>query len=266
MEENDLNLHILKTVKKTTYNAVINKALNINPENSPMKTGFTRSHSFKKILNFVPQLKPRKSTFIPTPLKLNNNNNINKVKEDDEKKLSGDEIQFIESDSPSSSSISSSDMNNSSEEGKDKDDKKEENEIKKQLVFDNKNFSINIDKIESNNDIDDDCDSLYLNEIKDNMDNGKKNKKPMGMKSIRKKLSQIRAKIEFNKFKEIEGVIHDNFKENYDIGLKKYEKEDDYHSNFHGSFNVMESKKKGKISKPKSIFEVLSNSKNTKKL
>ena len=265
MEENDLNLHILKAVKKTTYNAVINKSLNINPENSPIKTGFTRSHSFKKILNFVPQLKPRKSTFIPTPLKLNNNNNLNKIKEDDEKKLSGDEIQFIDSDS--SSSLSSSDMNNTSEEGKDKDDKKNENEIKKQLVFDNKNVSVNIEKIESNIDIDDDCDSLYLNEIKDNTDTGKKNKKPIGMKNMRKKMSQIRAKIEYNKFKETEGVIHDNFKENYDIGLKKYEKEEDYHSNFHGSLNVMESKKKGKkISQPKSIFEVLSNSKNTIKL
>ena len=265
MEEINLNLHILKAVKKTTYNSILNKNLNLNPDNS-LKLGYVRSQSFKKILNFVPQLKPRKSTFIPPPLKLNDNNNLNKEKEDDEKKLSGDEIQFIDNESSSSSSLSSSDMNNTSDEGNDK-DKKKENDIKKDLLLGGKKFSINIEKIESNiNDIDDDCDSINLNEIKDNLIGGKKNKKSNPMKTMRKKMSQIKAKIEYNKFKETEGIIHDDFKENYDIGLKKYEKEEDFHSNFHGSLNVMESKNKGIKSQSKSIFEVLSNSKNSIKL
>ena len=262
MEDNNLDLHILKAVKKTTYNAVINKALNINPTNSPIK-GLTRSQSFKKIINFVPKLKPRKSTFIPTPLKLNDNNNLNKDKEDEEKRLSGDEI-FIDSVSSSSSSLSSSDMNNSSEEEKDK-IKKKENEIKKELNFNNKTFSINLEKIESNddNDIDNDCDTFYLNEIKENMDNGNKIKKGNHMENMRKKMSQIKAKIEYNKFKETEGVIHDNFKENYDIGLKKYETEEDYHSNLHASLHITENKNKNIKYQSKSIFEVLSNSKNS---
>ena len=186
-------------------------------------------------------------------------------------RLSGDEIQIIDSVSSSSSSLSSSDMNNSSEEENDK-DKKKENEIKKELNFNNKTFSINLEKIESNNDndndndIDDDCDSFYLNEIKENMDNGKKIKKGNHMTNMRKKMSQIKAKIEYNKFKETEGVVHDNFKENYDIGLKKCEKEEDYHSNLHASLHLVENKNKNIKYQSKSIFEVLSNSKNSIKL
>ena len=113
-EEISFNLPILKAVKKTTYNGKINKArLNINPGGSPIQKSLARSQSFKKILNFVPRLKPRKSTFVPTPLKLNI---VNKEKDDNDKQLSGDEIEFIDSESSSSSSLSSSNMNNTSEE------------------------------------------------------------------------------------------------------------------------------------------------------
>ena len=260
-EEISFNLPILKTVKKITYNGVINKArLNINPEKYPLQMIIARSQSFKKIANFVPKLKPKKSTFIPTPLRLTK---VNKEKDDNEKQLSGDEIEFIDSDS-SSSSISSSDIDNSCEEEENDKEKNLKNEIKEikidQICNINSNnyYSCNLDKIESN-ELYDENDSFYLNEIVEN-DKKAKNK---NIKNMRKKMSHIRAKLEAFKFKETEGIIHDNFKNNFDIGLKKYEKEEDYHSNFHGSLNVMESKKKGKkISQPKSIFEVLSNSKN----
>ena len=43
---------IFKVVKKTTYNAIINKAkLNINPENAPINNlSINKSHSLKKSL------------------------------------------------------------------------------------------------------------------------------------------------------------------------------------------------------------------------
>ena len=126
-EEISFNLPILKAVKKITYNVVVNKArLNINPENTPIQKIIARSKSFKKIDNFVPKLKPKKSTFIPTPLRLTT---VNKEKDDNEKQLSGDEIKFIDSDS-SSSSVSSSDMDNSCEEEENDKEKNLKNEIK----------------------------------------------------------------------------------------------------------------------------------------
>jgi len=261
-EEISFNLPILKAVKKTTYNGIINKArLNINPGGSPIQKSLARSQSFKKILNFVPRLKPRKSTFVPTPLKLNN---VNKEKDDNDKQLSGDEIEFIDRESSSSSSLSSSEMNNTSEEEeKDKEKKiiKEIKEIKIDKAFNISNInnsSSNIEKIESNN-IDDDNDSFYLNEI---IENDKK-AKHKNIKNMRKKMSHIKAKLDPFKFKETEGIVHDNFKNNFDIGLKNYEKEDDYNNKKHASINAFDIKSIDKKVKSKSIFDVLSNSKNS---
>ena len=260
-EEISFNLPILKAVKKITYNVVVNKArLNINPENTPIQKIIARSKSFKKIDNFVPKLKPKKSTFIPTPLRLTT---VNKEKDDNEKQLSGDEIKFIDSDS-SSSSVSSSDMDNSCEEEENDKENNLKNEIK-QIKIDqicninsNNYYSCNIDKIESN-DICDENDSFYLNEIVEN-DKKAKNK---NIKNMRKKMSHIRAKLEGFKFKETEGIIHDNFKNNFDIGLKNYEKEDDCNNKKHASISVFDMKNINKKVKTKSIFEVLSNSKNS---
>ena len=80
---------------------------------------------------------------------------------------------------------------------------------------------------------------------------------------MRKKMSHIRAKLEGFKFKETEGIIHDNFKNNFDIGLKNYEKEDDCNNKKHASISVFDMKNINKKVKTKSIFEVLSNSKNS---
>lgn len=256
MEEIDIKIPIIKAVKKATYNGIINQAhLNINPENYPIKKMILyKSHSFKKITNFVPNLKPKKSTFMPTPLKLNNNYNINYIEKEnnDDKQLSGDEIQIIDSDS-SCSSLSSSNMNNTSgeEKGKDKENKQEINfEISK-----NNNSTSNIEKIESN-DIDDDCDSFQLNEIQENTERKKITK-------MRKKMSQIKAKFGFSKFKESGGIIHDNFKNNFNIGLKQFEEENDFHLLKHCSINAFENKKDHKKPLTKSILDVLSNSKNS---
>ena len=243
MEEIDIKIPILKAVKKETYNGVINQAhLNINPENYPIKKMvLTKSHSFKKISNFVPNLKPKKSKFVPTPLKLNNNYNIKNIEKEDnnDKQISGDEIpiiKFIDSDS-SFSSLSSSNMNNTSEE-----------EIKFQISKNN-NSTSNIEKIESNN-INDDLDSFHLNEIQENTEKKKISK-------MRKKMSQIKAKFVTSKFKESEGIIHDNFKNIFDIGLKQFEEGNDFHLFKHCSINVFENNKKPLT---KSILDVLSNS------
>ena len=125
-----------------------------------------------------------------------------------------------------------------------------------------------IEKLESIEEENDD-DEFYLNEIKEN--DGNQDNKTKNMKLTRKKLSQIRVKAGIIKFKETDEVVHDNFKNNFDIGLKKFENEDDTPKDFHASLNLLELKKnKSDINtntsfKPRSIFEVLSVSKESNK-
>ena len=264
MDEIKLGLTMLKAVKKTTYNEVINQAnRKIIPSNSPNKNEeIHRSHSSKKIANFVPKLRPKKSTFVPTPLKLNNisvNFSLSKEKDDNDKQLSGDEIEIIdESDSSnysSSSSMSSSDVYLSEEEDSEN-SKGEELRIK---PIKKNSTCITIDKIESKEIEENDCNSFILNDVKDNCKSGEKQNK--NIKILRKKMSQIKARVGKHKFKETEEILSDNFKNNFHLGIKKFENEDDK-NNLHGSLDVFGDQKiDDKKPKTRSIFEILSISK-----
>ena len=258
MEDLSLNIPIIKAVKKTTYSGRIKKArLNINPENAPVQ-GYTRSQSFKNITRFVPRIMPRKSTFVPTPLKLNK-----KKEDEDEKQLSEDEVKIIESDS--SDSVAFSDLNNSSDEeaknekGKKKHinknkvkniekEKDKEKEDDKEINKDNVNICINLEKIEFNN-IENDADLFNLND----------NEEHKNLRAARRKMSQIKAKAGKIKFKEAKDIISDNFKNSFDIDLKENDQPEEYLTpKMHASVNFF-----GENNKPKtkSIFDVLSNSK-----
>lgn len=255
MNEIKINFQILKAVKKNTYNGIINQAkLNINPENAPIqKMSVPRSQSFKKIPNFVPKLKPKKSAFIPAPLKLNNLSPCHKKKKEDDfnKQNSDDEIEII---SNSDSSLSSSDMENSFIEDTDKKINKDD------LIL--QNCSTNFIEDLELKDKDDGCDSFQLNEIKEVNENDEDNvEMNKNMKLLRKKMAQIKARTGINKFKETEEFIHEKFKKNFNIGLKNNEKEGKLKDNLHISINIFEKKKP----KSKSIFEVLSVSKKSKK-
>ena len=240
---------ILKAVKKTTYNAIVNKAkLNINPENDPINNfTISKSHSFKKISNFVPILRPKKSTLVPAPFKLNKQSPIlNKKKEKDDlgKRLSDDEFILNENSSDSdSSSVSSSDMDNSSLENSEK-KKYKKAESKKNLIFD----------------------SLNLNEIKELSENeeNQNNDLNKNMKIFRKKMMQIKSKEGIIKYKETEENVHDNFKNIFNIGLKEFEEKEEMPNYLHISTNnFIKDKLRPQI---KSIFEILSISKkNTQK-
>jgi hypothetical protein len=235
MEKIKESLPLLKAVKKVTYNSIITQS-HINPCHSPLKLkGSYRSQSFKKITNFVPKLKPKKSTFVPTPLKLNTQKKqISEKEEDDEKQMTGDEIKIINS---SSSSISSSEINLSDDDS--------ENKIKE-----NKKFSPEINaKFESDlKENNDDSDSFYLDEVKNI--NANEN-----IKILRKKMCHIKIRIGSNKFKETEEVIHEEFRNNFDIGLKKYKKEKEI--NLYSSVKYFENKENIKP-KGRSIFQVIS--------
>ena len=252
MEEMKLD-NPIRVVKKNTYNSIINKAhLNINPENSPIKKMIiSRSHSFKKITKFVPVLQPKKSTFVPKPLKLNKEKKeLNKEKE----QLSEDEIEIIDNDS-SCSSITSSQFDSS-----DENIQKEKEKIKQMKsipIIKNSSYNL-LDNIESK-DIEEETDyDIYLTENKENIE--KINK----LRLIRRKLWQIKAKAIINKYKETEEVIHDNFKNIYNFGLDDIEIDDEPNNNLHGSVNIFEFRRINNTSinqKPKTIFEVLSVSK-----
>ena len=248
MEEIISDIQIIKAVKKITYSGVINTAhLNLNPENAPIRN-YIRSHSSEKLTKFVPKLQPKKSTIIPTPLKLNIQNK--KDDNDDEKQLSEDEIKNNGNDSLSS--ITSSDINNSSAEEIENEKNKNKNKDKNAL------YNI-IEKKES--DIsEDDIDSFNLNNIKENKN----------MKSDRRKMLQIKEKACKNISKETKDIINDNFKNIFDIGLKKNDEEKvNLTPKLQGSISFR-NRNKNTNTKPitKSIFDVLSNSskKNIKKI
>ena len=235
MEKIKESLPLLKAVKKTTFNSIITQSY-LNPVHSPpnLKDSF-KSQSFKNITKFVPKLKPKQSTFVPTPLKLNTEKkHISEKEDNDEKQLSEDEIKIIDS---SSSSISSSDINLSDDfsENKIKEDKNTSPYIKAKFETDLK---------ESNND----SDSFCLEEV-ENTDTNE------NIKVLRKKMCQMKFRIGSNKFKESEEVIHDEFRNNFDIGVKQYKKEKDI--NLYGSTNFFENKENIKP-KGRSIFEVIS--------
>ena len=258
MEDLSLNIPIIKAVKKGTYSGIIKNArLNLNTENPPVQ-GYTRSQSFKNVTRFVPRITPRKSTFVPTPLKLNK-----KKQDEDEKQLSEDEVKIIDSDS--SDSVASSDLNASfDEEAKIKKDKKKninKNNVKniekendkekpddKEINKENDNICINLEKKELNN-IENDTGFFNLND----------NEEHKNLRAVRRKMSQIKAKAGKIKFKEAKDIISDDLKNSFDIDLKENDQPEEYLTpKMHASVNFF-----GENNKPKtkSIFDVLSNSK-----
>lgn len=258
-------LTMLKAVKKTTYNEVINQAnRKIISSNSPNKNEeIHRSYSFKLIKNFVPKLRPKKSTFVPTPLKLNNKSNISvnfslsKEKDDNDKQLSGNEIEIL--DESDSSNYSSSSMSSSDVYLSEQDSEHSKGEMLRIEPIKKNSTCFTIDKIESKDTEENDCNSFILNEVKDNCKTGEKHNK--NIKLLRKKMSQIKARVGKHKFKETEEILHENFKNNFHLGIKKFEKEDDKNT-LHGSLNVFGYQKMDdKKPKTRSIFEILSISK-----
>lgn len=262
MEDLSLNAPIIKAVKKATYSGIIKKArLTLNPENDPVQ-GFIRSKSFKNITKFVPRIMPRKSTFVPTPLKLNNHDNIiHKKKDEDEKQLSEDEVKIIESES--AGSLASSDINNSSDEeienqinkNKDKEDNKKKEDDKDINIVNNNTLNNNIEKIEPLN-IENDADSLNLNDIDEHK----------SLRAVRRRMSLIRVKAGKIKSKETKDIISDNLKNAFDFGLKKTEKQEGetIRPKMHASMNFFGENKSNVKQKTISIFEVLSGSKKKK--
>lgn len=264
MEDLSLNVPIIKAVKKVTHSGIVKKArLTLNPENDPVQ-GFIRSQSFKNITKFVPRIMPRKSTFIPTPLKLNNHDNIiHKKKDEDEKQLSEDEVKIIESES--AGSLASSDINNSSNEeieeqinkNKDKEDnkKKEDDKDINKDKDNNNTLNNNIEKIEPLN-IENDADSLNLNDMEEHK----------SLRAVRRKMSLIRVKAGKIKSKETKDIISDNLKNAFDFDLKKTEKKEGetIRPKMHASMNFFGENKSNVKQKTISIFEVLSSSKKKK--
>ena len=244
----------IKAVKKTTYNSVISQVhIKINTEEGPIQKDFVpRSQSFKKFTRFVPTLKPKKSTFMPSPLKLDNQIS-EKEEEQDDKQKSDDEIQIIDDEDNSSFlSDSSSEIENSNNENikKEKEQDKEENNG---IIF--KKSSTNVSENKESKDMDNNIayDPIEINDIKENEDN-------KSMKIFRRKMSKIKVKAGINKSKEAVETINDNFKKNYNIGLKKIEKK--HESDLHSTLNFMDNNKdENENPKVKSIFDILSISK-----
>lgn len=253
MEEIKLSFPILKAVKKTTYNS-INNHVNFGINGDKIKNSIIpRSKSSKKIDNFVPNLKPKKSTFMPTPLKLNKDNKVLKEKDELEtRQLSEDENEL--EDESSCSSLSSSDIDNSFNE-------EDLDEVKNKEVTIEPLLKNNITKNQSKG-LDIKKDSFNLNEIKE-CNELEENVNPeiiKNIKGLRKKMSQIKAKVDILKSKEVQEIVNNNFKNIFDFGVNKDE-EVSYSGKLHSSINIDKNKSSNFKPRTKSIFEVISLSK-----
>ena len=252
--------HKISTVKKATFNSVITQVhLKINTEKGHIQKEFiTRSQSFKKVTKFVPTLKPKKSTFIPTPLKLDSQINEKEEEKDDfDKQKSDDEIQIIDDEDNSSFLSSSSELENSINENlkidKDKEKEKDKDKEEKNRALFKMNSNNNLDNKESK-DMDNNIvyEPIEINDIKD--DDNK------SMRLFRRKMSRLRAKAGLNKSKETEETININFKKSFHIDMKKIEKK--YDSDLYHTFKIMDLyKNENTNQKVKTIFEVISISK-----
>jgi hypothetical protein len=188
-------------------------------QNKPKKQ---RYYSTKIIINFVPQIKPKKSFCKPTFFQLNKdeNNNENERSFELDKISSCDEIEdneSIESNESSSSLSSSSDTENNKEENTDSNKKENGEELK--FTLDGSNKEISEPKISSENIL-----SSLKRKESSNADEYEhlayKKKKTMNetedkgkncIKNLRKEMLKIRkSKTVIIKSKETEEIMHDN--------------------------------------------------------
>ena len=260
MKEEDLELPIRSVIKKTTFNGEISPSKYNLKNSSPIKKlDVLRSHSAKKITIFVPHLKPRKSTFVPTPLKLSQNFNVNSIKKEkeDNKQLSDDEIEIIGNSNSSHSSVSSSDLGNSSNE-ENLEEKIKTNpimknndipeEIKAKSIL--KNFDVPGDKKIYSNKLEETFDSFASGEEKINEDVNNT------IRTLRRKMLHMKSKAKI-KNKETDETLPNNLLKNFDLELKKEDKSNNIHD-YHCSVNLFPTP--NQKPKPKSIFEVISHS------
>ena len=188
-------------------------------QNKPKKQ---RYYSTNIIINFVPQIKPKKSFCKPTFFQLNKdeNNNENERSFELDKISSCDEIddnESIESNESSSSLSSSSDTENNKEENTDSNKKENGEELK--FTLDGSNKEISEPKISSENIL-----SSLKRKESSNADEYEhlayKKKKTMNetedkgknsIKNLRKEMLKIRkSKTVIIKSKETEEIMHDN--------------------------------------------------------
>jgi hypothetical protein len=188
-------------------------------QNKPKKQ---RYYSTKIIINFVPQIKPKKSFCKPTFFQLNKdeNNNENERSFELDKISSCDEIddnESIESNESSSSLSSSSDTENNKEENINVNKKENGEELK--FTLDGSNKEIFEQKISNDNIL-----SSLKRKESSNVDEYEhlayKKKKTMNetedkgknsIKNLRKEMLKIRkSKTVIIKSKETEEIMHDN--------------------------------------------------------
>ena len=187
--------------------------------NKPKKQ---RYYSTKIIINFVPQIKPKKSFCKPTFFQLNKdeNNNENDRSFELDKILSCDEIEdneSIESNESSSSLSSSSDTENNKEENIDSNKKENGEELKftldgsnKEIIepkISNENIFSSLKRKESSNA--DEYEHLAYKKKKTMNETEDKGKN--SIKNLRKEMLKIRkSKTVIIKSKETEEIMHDN--------------------------------------------------------
>ncbi len=207
-----------KVAKKLTFHEKDNKFI-LNKKFEKSIKPELRCYSTKLVSNFVPQLKPKKSFCKPTFFQLNEN----ETKSDDE---NGDNLldaisscEEVDDDSVKSSSLSSSDDERNEEEEKNNITKfsleNNTNNIESKLY--NEDFSLNKKK-EQEEDICSSSDEYDNLAFKKKKKSKKQCEDKDNLKTFRKDMSKIKSTSIDNKSKEMEINIHQNFKEEFNLG------------------------------------------------
>ena len=223
------------TVKKNTFQ-LNNDRFNLRKSFDKTKNPKAlRYHSTKLVVNFVPQIKPKKSFLKPTFFQLNKDD-----KDENEKSFELDKISSCDemddddesNDSSSIMSSSSSDSENIKEE-----DNNNEKENEPEFTLDDNKKEEKKENLELNLNIDDDSNlsdskgkkkssvdeyenlaykkkqSININETEENKND---------MKHLRKEMTKIRSKTIMVKSKETEEIINQNMKNNFHLGKNNF--------------------------------------------
>lgn len=211
-----------------------------------------RCFSTKLVINFVPQLKPKKSFCKPTFFQLNKDENNENEKSFELDKISScDEIDDDEESNNSSSLMSESSSDIESDKDENENNNKKDNKIESNFTLDD-----NIKKEDDEQDLHNE-DISYIKKKKkssvdeyENLGYNKKKSKIMDeteekdknlIKNLRKEMSKIKTKTNVNKSKDTEEIINPNIKNDFDLGENNF--------NLDSNDNEKENNKDNKINK-----------------
>ena len=231
-----------------------------------------RCYSTKLVINFVPQIKPKKSFIKPTFFQLNKDDKDENEKSFELDKISScDEIDDDDESKNSSSVMSNTSSDNEIDKEKNNNNEKENeskftlDDNKKKEKKENLEHNLNIEdnlsgsKEKKKSSVDEYENLAYKKKQSININETEENKNYM--KYLRKEMTKIKSKTIMVKSKETEEMINQNMKNYFNLGKNNFDFDDEKENNIENIGNknpTLLEDKKCISNKNISILDILS--------